>query len=123
MTIGQNHSALVYFFGVSGSTTLGSIKIGASGQTTTMLRISGGGISQLTSGVAVAFDQPLGTAPKVSYAPASSSVWSSAGVVLESEPVTMRERASGPSAHNHYLATRRVRSSLRHSHRGVACLR
>jgi len=86
MTIGQNHSALVYFLGVSGSTTLGSIKIGASGQTTTMLRISGGGISQLTSGVAVAFDQPLGTAPKVSYAPASSSVWSSAGVVLSPSP-------------------------------------
>jgi hypothetical protein len=86
MTVSQNHSALVYFFGVSGSTALGSITIGASGQATPMLQISGGGISQLTSGIAVAYDQAPGTAPKVSYAPASSSVWSSAGVVISPSP-------------------------------------
>jgi hypothetical protein len=76
----------VYFLGVSGSTTLGSIKIGASGQSTAMLQITGGGLSQLTSGIAVAYDQLPGTAPKVSYAPASSGVWSSAGVVISPNP-------------------------------------
>jgi hypothetical protein len=86
MTISQNHSALVYFFGVSGSTTLASIKIGAGAQSTAMAQISGGGLNQLTSGVAVAYDQPPGTAPKVSYAPASSGVWSSAGAVIGPNP-------------------------------------
>ena len=87
MTVSQNHSALLYFFGVSGSTTLGSIKIGASGQSTGMVQITGGsGISLLTSGVAVAYDQPPGTAPKVTYAPASAGVWSSAGVVISPNP-------------------------------------
>jgi hypothetical protein len=86
MTINQSHSALVYFFGVSGSTTLGSIKIGASQKSTSMAQITGGGLSQLTSGVAVGFDQPSGTAPKVTYAPASSGVWSSAGVVISPSP-------------------------------------
>jgi hypothetical protein len=86
MTISQNHSALVYFFGVSGSTTLASIKVGAGAQSTAMVQISGGGLNQLTSGVAVAFDQPPGTAPKVTYAPASSGVWSSAGTVIGQSP-------------------------------------
>jgi len=86
MTINQNHSTLVYLLGVAGSTTLGSIKIGASGKSTSMAQIIGGGLSQLTSGVAVGLDQPSGTAPKVTYAPASSAVWSSAGVVISPSP-------------------------------------
>jgi hypothetical protein len=86
MTVSQTHSALVYFFGVSGSTTLGAIKIGAGGVSTPMQQITAGGVNQLTSGVAVAYDQPSGTAPKVTYAPANTSVWSSAGVVLSPSP-------------------------------------
>gem|GEM_PF-2880696 len=86
MTVSQNHSALVYFFGVSGSTTLGAIKLGVGQVSTPMQQITAGGVSQLTSGIAVAYDQPPGTAPKVTYAPASTSVWSSAGVVLSPSP-------------------------------------
>jgi hypothetical protein len=84
--IAQNHSALVYFFGVSGSTTLGSINIGSSAQSTAMQQITAGGVNQLTSGIALATDQPPGTAPKVTYAPANSGVWSSAGVVISPNP-------------------------------------
>src|SRR6478736_4319408 len=86
MAIAQNHSALVYFFGVSGSTTLGSINIGAGAQATVMQQITAGGVNQLTSGIALASDQPAGTAPKVTYAPANSGVWSSAGVVISPNP-------------------------------------
>jgi len=86
MTVSQNHSALVYFFGVSGSTTLGPIKIGSGGVSTPMQQVIAGGGNQLTSGIAVAYDQPSGTAPKVTYAPANTSVWSSAGVVLSPNP-------------------------------------
>jgi len=86
MALAQNHSALVYFFGVSGSTTLGSINIGASAQSTVMQQITAGGVSQLTSGIALASDQPAGTAPKVTYSPANSGVWSSAGVVISPNP-------------------------------------
>jgi len=86
MTIGQNHSALVYFFGVSGGTTLAASPLGASAQPTPFLQLSGGGINKLTSGVAILYDQLVGTAPKVTYAPASSGVWSSAGIVLSPSP-------------------------------------
>jgi hypothetical protein len=86
MTVSQNHSALIYFLGVSGSTTLAPIKIGASGQSTAMFQVTGGGITQLTSGIAVAYDQPPGTAPKVTYAPANIGVWSSAGTVISPNP-------------------------------------
>jgi hypothetical protein len=86
MSASQDHSLLVYFLGVSGSTTLGSIKIGASGRSTTMQQLASSGINTITSGIAIAFDEPRGTAPIVTYAPADSGVWSSAGVVLSPGP-------------------------------------
>ena len=86
MTISQNHSALVYFFGVSGATTLAASQLGAGAQTTPFLQVSGGGVNKLTSGIAVAYDQPTGAAPKVNYAPANTGIWSSAGIVLSPTP-------------------------------------
>jgi hypothetical protein len=86
LAVSQDHSLLVYFLGVSGSTTLGAIPIGASGQATTMQQVTSAGLNPITSGIAVAFDEPAGTAPKVTYSPANSGVWSSAGVVISPSP-------------------------------------
>jgi hypothetical protein len=86
MAIPQDHSALIYFIGLSGATTLGTSKIGADAQSTPFVQVVGGALSKLTSGVAIAYDQLAGTAPSVNYAPAKTGVWSSAGVVLSPNP-------------------------------------
>jgi len=84
LVVTEPHSALIYFLGVTGSTTLGAIKIGAAALSVPMTQVAATGNS-FTSGVAVAIDQPTGNAPAVSYA-ASVGAWISAGSVVSPRP-------------------------------------
>jgi hypothetical protein len=89
LSVSRNHSALLYFLGVTGATTLGAIKVGAAAGAVGMLQIvgtSGAVASPLTSGIAIALDQPFGTAPQVSFAPTASGAWISAGGVISPSP-------------------------------------